>query len=45
MLVTILRWAVGVVAALLADRSAWQIVTFEDEATAPAGLAELAPAW
>jgi len=33
------------VRALLADRSAWQIVTFEDEATAPAGLAELAPAW
>jgi UDP-3-O-[3-hydroxymyristoyl] N-acetylglucosamine deacetylase len=33
------------VRALLADRSAWEIVTFEDEATAPAGLAELAPAW
>jgi len=33
------------VRALLADRSAWQIVTFDDEATAPAGLAELAPAW
>ncbi len=31
--------------ALLADRSAWELVTFEDEATAPAGLAELAPAW
>jgi UDP-3-O-[3-hydroxymyristoyl] N-acetylglucosamine deacetylase len=33
------------VRALLADRSAWEITTFEDEATAPAGLAELAPAW
>ena len=33
------------VRALLGDRSAWQIITFEDEATAPAGLAELAPAW
>ena len=33
------------VRALLADRSAWEIVTFDDEATAPAGLAELAPAW
>ena len=31
--------------ALLADRSACEIVTFDDEATAPAGLAELAPAW
>ncbi len=31
--------------ALLADRSAWDIVTFEDEARAPAGFAELAPAW
>jgi UDP-3-O-[3-hydroxymyristoyl] N-acetylglucosamine deacetylase len=30
---------------LLDDRSAWEIVTFEDEARAPAGLAELAPAW
>ena len=30
---------------LLADLSAWEIVTFEDEARAPAGLAELAPAW
>jgi UDP-3-O-[3-hydroxymyristoyl] N-acetylglucosamine deacetylase len=30
---------------LLADRSAWEIVTFDDETTAPAGLAELAPAW
>jgi UDP-3-O-[3-hydroxymyristoyl] N-acetylglucosamine deacetylase len=30
---------------LLDDRSAWEIVTFDDEATAPAGLAELAPAW
>ena len=33
------------VRALLADRSAWEIVTFDDETTAPAGLAELAPAW
>ena len=33
------------VRALLGDRSAWQIVTFEDEAEAPPGLAELAPAW
>jgi UDP-3-O-[3-hydroxymyristoyl] N-acetylglucosamine deacetylase len=33
------------VRALLSDRSAWEIVTFEDETTAPAGLAELAPAW
>jgi UDP-3-O-[3-hydroxymyristoyl] N-acetylglucosamine deacetylase len=31
--------------ALLADRQAWEIVTFEDEARAPAGLAALAPAW
>ena len=30
---------------LLADRSAWEIATFEDESLAPAGLAELAPAW
>jgi len=30
---------------LLADRSAWEIATFEDERLAPAGLAELAPAW
>ena len=33
------------VRALLADRSAWEVVTFDDETTAPAGLAELAPAW
>ena len=33
------------VRALLADRSAWEIVTFADESQAPAGLAELAPAW
>jgi len=33
------------VRALLADRSAWEIVTFDDETRAPAGLAELAPAW
>jgi UDP-3-O-[3-hydroxymyristoyl] N-acetylglucosamine deacetylase len=30
---------------LLQDRSAFEIVTFEDPAKAPAGLAELAPAW
>jgi UDP-3-O-[3-hydroxymyristoyl] N-acetylglucosamine deacetylase len=30
---------------LLGDRSAFEIVTFEDAAQAPAGLAELAPAW
>jgi len=33
------------VRALLDDQSAWEIVTFEDEARAPAGFAELAPAW
>ncbi len=33
------------VRALLADRSAWEIVAFADESLAPAGLAELAPAW
>ena len=31
--------------ALLADQSAWEIVTFTDAAKAPAGWAELAPAW
>lgn len=31
--------------ALLADAEAWDVVTFEDEKTAPRGLAELAPAW
>ena len=30
---------------LLADRSAWEIATFDDERLAPAGLAEFAPAW
>jgi UDP-3-O-[3-hydroxymyristoyl] N-acetylglucosamine deacetylase len=30
---------------LLADPSAYELVTFEDESRAPAGLAELAPAW
>ncbi|MEP6740579.1 MAG: UDP-3-O-acyl-N-acetylglucosamine deacetylase, partial [Caldimonas sp.] len=30
---------------LLSDLSAWEIVTFDDEARAPAGMAELAPAW
>ena len=31
--------------ALLADPAAYEIVTFADEREAPAGLAELAPAW
>jgi UDP-3-O-[3-hydroxymyristoyl] N-acetylglucosamine deacetylase len=31
--------------ALLADRSAYDIVTFDDVRDAPAGFAELAPAW
>ncbi|PPE68551.1 UDP-3-O-acyl-N-acetylglucosamine deacetylase [Caldimonas thermodepolymerans] len=31
--------------ALLADASAYEIVTFEDEREAPAGFAQLAPAW
>jgi UDP-3-O-[3-hydroxymyristoyl] N-acetylglucosamine deacetylase len=31
--------------ALLAQQDAWEIVTFEDDAKAPRGLAELAPAW
>ncbi|MCA6216933.1 UDP-3-O-acyl-N-acetylglucosamine deacetylase [Ideonella sp. B7] len=30
---------------LLADETAYEIVTFEDEKKAPAGFAELAPAW
>jgi UDP-3-O-[3-hydroxymyristoyl] N-acetylglucosamine deacetylase len=30
---------------LLADESAYEIVTFDDESKAPAGLAALAPAW
>jgi len=30
---------------LLADRSAWEIATFDDERLAPPGLAEFAPAW
>jgi len=30
---------------LLADRSAYEIVSFADESQAPAGFAELAPAW
>jgi UDP-3-O-[3-hydroxymyristoyl] N-acetylglucosamine deacetylase len=30
---------------LLADQAAWDHVTFDDEALAPAGFAELAPAW
>ena len=30
---------------LLADASAFEVVTFEDERQAPQGLAELAPAW
>jgi UDP-3-O-[3-hydroxymyristoyl] N-acetylglucosamine deacetylase len=31
--------------ALLADRGAYEVVTFDDERQAPAGFAELAPAW
>lgn len=31
--------------ALLLDRSAWETVTFDDASQAPAGMAELAPAW
>ena len=30
---------------LLADASAYEVVTFQDESAAPAGFAELAPAW
>ncbi|MDZ7813126.1 MAG: UDP-3-O-acyl-N-acetylglucosamine deacetylase [Ideonella sp.] len=30
---------------LLADAEAWELVTFEDEAKAPEGFAQLAPAW
>ena len=30
---------------LLADPTAWETVTFDDERLAPAGFAELAPAW
>jgi len=30
---------------LLKDAEAYDIVTFEDEREAPAGFAELAPAW
>ena len=33
------------VRALLDDPTAWELVTFEDESLAPAGLAALAPAW
>ncbi len=33
------------VLAVLADQEAFEIVTFADESKAPAGLAELAPAW
>ncbi len=31
--------------ALLGRPSAWELVSFDDEASAPAGFAELAPAW
>ena len=31
--------------ALLADETAWEMVTFEDKAKAPLGFAEPAPAW
>jgi UDP-3-O-[3-hydroxymyristoyl] N-acetylglucosamine deacetylase len=30
---------------LMADRSAWELVTFENDADAPPGYAELAPLW
>jgi UDP-3-O-[3-hydroxymyristoyl] N-acetylglucosamine deacetylase len=30
---------------LLADRDAYDVVTFDDAKQAPAGFAELAPAW
>jgi UDP-3-O-[3-hydroxymyristoyl] N-acetylglucosamine deacetylase len=30
---------------LLADKEAWELVSFDDEARAPAGFAQLAPAW
>ncbi len=30
---------------LLADKDAWELVSFDDEARAPAGFAQLAPAW
>jgi UDP-3-O-[3-hydroxymyristoyl] N-acetylglucosamine deacetylase len=33
------------VLAVLADQESFEIVTFADESKAPAGLAELAPAW
>jgi UDP-3-O-[3-hydroxymyristoyl] N-acetylglucosamine deacetylase len=31
--------------ALLSDKSAWEIVSFQDERQAPQGFAQLAPAW
>jgi UDP-3-O-[3-hydroxymyristoyl] N-acetylglucosamine deacetylase len=31
--------------ALLADPSAYEVASFEDESAAPSGFAELAPAW
>lgn len=31
--------------ALLADESAYEVVSFDDERAAPRGYAELAPAW
>ena len=31
--------------ALLADASAFELVSFDDASQAPAGMAELAPAW
>jgi UDP-3-O-[3-hydroxymyristoyl] N-acetylglucosamine deacetylase len=31
--------------ALMADAQAWEVVSFEDEALAPQGLSQLAPAW
>lgn len=31
--------------ALMANQAAWEIVSFDDESDAPAGFAEMAPAW
>jgi UDP-3-O-[3-hydroxymyristoyl] N-acetylglucosamine deacetylase len=31
--------------ALLAEQDAWDVVTFENEKSAPAGFAQLATAW
>ena len=37
------RMPLRLLRALLAEKDAWEIVSFEDEAKAPRGLAELAP--